>query len=86
MNKKQLRQRILDVAAGVGISVYHDDDLEMWEWYDDAAVDLMKLAQGLNRAFELKSDCSLVKMYHLDKYKDPQTLVDFFWTYRDEIN
>ena len=85
MNKKQLRQRILDVAAGVGMGVCEYEDRCMWEWHDDAAVDLQKLVQGLRRAFSLENDCFLVHINFLDDYKDPETLVDFFWRNRGEL-
>lgn len=81
MNKKQLKQRILDVAAGAGL-----------QWVDDAywdgqcAESLGLFLSGLNTAFELNNDSFLTHFNSLHHYDELDELVDLFWSYRSELS
>lgn len=87
MNKKQLRQRILDVAAGAGMKPYYDEgEVIMWEHYDDPCVDFAKLVMGLRRAFDLDDNSILTRARNLDNYKTIDTLTDFFWRNKEQLS
>ena len=82
MNKKQLRQRIKDVAAGAQMAWLEDD-----EYWDGLCLEnLSRFLEGLVNAFGIERDSYLVHFANLDRYETLDSLVEFYWIGQENLN
>lgn len=80
MNKKQLRQRIEDIAAGAGMTWQEGD---YWDGF--CGENLCRFMEGLTVSFDLDRQSHLTHFVRLDDYDDLEKLVDLFFEHlKDE--
>ena len=82
MNKKQLRQRIKDIATGAQLHWLEED-----QYWDNMCPEVLSnFMEGLVTALGINRDSYLVHFANLDESGDLDKLTQWLWNNQDELN
>lgn len=82
MTKEQVKQRLMDIAAGAGMWIEEDDG----SWGGMGPVTLYRLMAGIEIAFNLNRSSDIVAYWNLPRYHNIDTLTDLVHKHLDFLS